>query len=99
MAVFSVQTDDLRSKASALNQHAEEFDTICAKLKAAATSMGTAYESDDNKAYVSNIEAFCVDLKNLSNRLRNASAIITAQADDYDDRESNNTVKAKRLPH
>ena len=99
MAQISVQTDDLRSKASALDQHAEEFDSICAKLKAAATSMGSAYESNDNKMYVSNIEAFCVDLKNLSNRLRNASAIITGQAGDYDDRESNNTDIAKRLPH
>lgn len=98
MAVFSVQTNVLRDKAKALNQHAQDFDSITSKLKATATTMGTAYESDDNRKFVSRVEAMCVDLKNLADRLRNASQIITQQAGEYDKREAENTSRANRLP-
>ena len=98
MAKFSVQTNELRHKASEVNQHAEEFDAICAKLKQVATTMGAAYDSDDNRKFVSRIEACCVDLKALSNKLRSAAQIINQQAAEYDGQEAGNTAAASRLP-
>ncbi len=98
MATFSVETTVLKQKATQLDRHAEDFDSICARLKQAATTMGSAYDSDDNRKFISRVEACCTDLKALSDKLRTASQIITAQANEYDSREASNTAAASRLP-
>lgn len=98
MSSFSVDTDALRQKANTLESMANEYDGIRTRLLNTATSMGSAYESADNRMFVARITEFCQQMKEVSNRLRNAANVLNTQGNNYDRTESENTAHARRLP-
>ena len=98
MASFSTDFAVLNEKAAKLSTFAEDYDAIREQLRQAATSMGSAYDSADNRSYTSHIENFCNDLKFLSDKLRVASDTIRQQASMYKSQEENNTAEANNLP-
>ena len=98
MASFTVDIAAMRQKAGELIKHADAFDSICSKLKKAATTMGSAYESGDKNDFVTKIEECCEHLKGLSDKIRNASGILSKQAGEYEKREEENKRKAQGLP-
>lgn len=98
MAIFSTEVSVLIQKAGQLDQYAEEYDSIRTQLRQAATSMGEAYDSADNRVYTSRIEQFCTDLQMMSDKLRSASQTIQGQANMYTAQEEESTAAASRLP-
>lgn len=97
MAKMTWDSDDMRNKANQLNQHSYDYDRVREQLKQIATSMGSAYQSEDNQVYVSHIEQFCAELKFMSDKLRDAASTLESQASDYDGQEQLNTQQASRL--
>ncbi len=97
MATFTTDYGTLDQKAARLEEHANQYEAISKQLHTTATSMGNAYESEDNKAFVTQIEAMCRDLQALVERLRNASGVLKAQANMYRQQEASNTSAANSL--
>lgn len=98
MASFTVDPSVLVQKAQALNQHADDYDSISTQLQNAATTMGAAYDSADNRSFVSRMEECVKDLRAMANKLRAAAVTLQGQASIYNEQESNNTQQANRLP-
>lgn len=98
MASFTVDPAVLNEKAAALIQHADEYDSISGQLKRAATTMGSAYDSADNKAFVGRVEECAKDLKAMADKLRAAAQTLKGQAANYSETEKFNTQKASHLP-
>ena len=98
MANFSVDPTILNQKAANLNEHADEYNSISAKLQSAATTMGAAYDSADNRSFVARMEACAKELKAMADKLRAAAATLSSQATIYTEQENSNTQKANQLP-
>lgn len=97
MAKMTWNPNDMRSKASQLEQYSQEYDSIRNQLRQVATSMGSAYISQDNQTYVAHIEQFCTELQNMSDKLRTAASTLQSQAAAYDAQEMANTQQASLL--
>ena len=97
MAHFTIDTDSVRNRARTISGLADTYDSIRARLLEAATSAGSAYDSEDNRIYVQNITDLCRELGQVSERLRNAAQILRQQSDKYVEVESVNAQQARRL--
>ena len=98
MAVFTVQPETLRQKARQLESQAEQYDSMRNKLLNTATSMGAAYQSEDNKKYVARITDFCQQMREVSEKMRNGARVLMSQADGYEQTQSRNASDASKLP-
>lgn len=98
MANFTVDPSVLSQKATQINQYADEYDSISTQLQQAATSMGAAYDSADNRKFIERMEACAKDLKLMSDKLRSASTTLKGQSSLYVDQETANTQQASSLP-
>ena len=98
MASFTVDPAVINQKAATLSQYADEYEAISNQLHQAATTMGAAYDSADNRSFVGRLEACVTDLKNMAAKLRAASATLKGQSGMYSEQESSNTQQASRLP-
>ena len=98
MASFTVDPAVINQKATLLSQYADEYEAISNQLRQAATTMGAAYDSADNRSFVSRIEQCVNDLKNMAAKLRAASATLKGQSSMYTNTENANTQQANRLP-
>ena len=97
MASMTWDSDAMRTKSAQLKVHAQQYETIRKQLLQTATSIGNAYQSEDNLAYITRIEQFCVELQNMTDKLLTASNILLEQAAAYDMQEKNNTRRALSL--
>lgn len=98
MANFTVDPNVLNQKAKELDGHADNYDAISARLQNAATTMDAAYDSADNRTFVSRMEECAKDLKAMANKLRAASVTLQGQSKIYSTQETENTQAASRLP-
>lgn len=98
MANFTVDPDIVEQKAKAVDEYAETYDAISRELLSVATTMGAAYDSADNKTFVSRIEDCSKDLKAMAEKLRFTSNTMKEQANEYRKREMENTQRAANLP-
>lgn len=98
MSQFTVDPAAINQKAGQINQFADEYDSISTKLQSAANSMGTAYDSADNRKFIERMEACARDLKEMSAKLRASSGTLKSQAALYETQEQSNTQQAAKLP-
>lgn len=97
MPVFSVEPQALIETAGKLSGASEEYERIYKQLIQVATSMGQAYDSEDNRRFVSSIEGCCAALQEMANTLRTASETLNQGAKNYTSTEEHNTQAAGRL--
>ena len=97
MARMTWSSEDMRNKAVQLKELSQSYDTIRTQLKQTATSLGSAYQSQDNLVFVTRISHLCDDLQNMSDKLRTAASTLQAQAQEYDNREKTNARAASAL--
>lgn len=97
MPNFSVDPQALKGTASKLSGASEEYERIYKQLIQVATSMGQAYDSEDNKRFVSSIEGCCTALQAMADKLRTASETLTRDAENYLSTEEFNAQAAGRL--
>ena len=62
-----------------------------------AQTMGTAWESEDNLAFVNQISGLCDDLKSMSDKLLSASEVLKQMQINYENRLNDNTAQVKKL--
>ena len=94
---FSLDPNELREVAAFLRQSAEEYGSISKQLMNAATTMGSAYDSDDNRAFVSQIEGCTGDLNNMVAKVKQQAQVLKKQADFLEKLTSDNTAAVRQL--
>lgn len=97
MAKFTADPESMQRVASTLEDKADEYRSIYQQLVNTATGMGEAYDSADNRQFVSKIQECCQDLQKMEQKLRIASTIIKGQAAAYRSTEEFNTEQAGKL--
>ena len=97
MSVFSVDPSALQSASSKLEAASSEYESIYKQLIQAATSLGSAYVSEDNKIFVSKIEACGFELQKMANELQNTAQRLAKIAQNYEGTEGWNVTQAQGL--
>ena len=95
--IIEFDTAAMRNAAKTFSQLSEEYTTVYERLLNTASTMGEAWASADNLAYVEQINGFCAELQGMSEHLLQASQSLDQQAKNYEDTRSNNITAAKRL--
>lgn len=97
MPNFSVDPQALKATAAKLADASQEYERIYKQLIQVAGSMGQAYESEDNRRFVTSIEGCCTALQAMADKLRVASETISRDAETYTSTEEHNAQQAGRL--
>lgn len=97
MPSFSVDPAALKSTSAKLASASSEYERIYKQLIQTATSMGAAYDSADNKKFVSSIEGCCAALQAMADKLQIASEALSKASDNYTATEEHNAQQATRL--
>lgn len=95
--VIRVTPEELDNASTKLSELSDNYTTIYQKLMQTATTMGEAWEGADNQAFVSQISGFCDDLKQMADKLKNASQALKKQSDNYTQRQQSNITSVKKL--
>lgn len=93
----TVDPVELHNAAGKFRTLAEEFTTVYNRLITTASTMGDAWNAEDNLAYVEQINGFCDDLKNMAERLVTAATNLDQQATNYETVRDNNKTSVKQL--
>lgn len=97
MSTFSVDPAALKNTAAKLSEASSEYERIYKQLIQTATSMGQAYDSEDNRRFVTSIEGCCTALQAMANKLQLASETLSKASTNYTETEEHNTQQAGRL--
>lgn len=94
---FTVDPQALTDASSKLNDISGNYTDISAQLMEKAQTMGSAWDSEDNLAFVSQITGFCDDLKAMASKLTQASETVAAQSNNYKRHCEDNIAQVKKL--
>lgn len=94
---FTVDTADLRTAAQKFSKLSQDYTTVYTRLLNAARTMGSAWDSADNKSYVDQINGFCAELKAMADHLELGAQSLNQQAGNYETTRENNVAGAKQL--
>lgn len=95
--ILDVDTLALRTAAKQFASYSEDYTTVYTRLMNAAQTMGDAWNSADNQAFVEQISGFCEELKAMANHLQQASQALDQQALNYETTRDTNITAAKQL--
>lgn len=96
-ANFKTDYGVMGDKAAKLLELAGTYAGYAKRLRAEATSMGAAYDSADNRAYIARIEVACDHLDRMAKELETGSEKLALQGEAYETREDENTGIASGL--
>jgi WXG100 family type VII secretion target len=94
---ISVDPAKLGTTAQQLADLSEEYARIYTQLLKEANSMGAAWDSADNAAYVQQINGCCQALKAMAGRLDDAGEVIKKEKSNYETIRDNNFEQVKNL--
>ncbi len=94
---LSVDPAKLGMTAQELATLSEEYEDIYTQLLKEADSMGAAWDSADNAAYVQQINGCCQALKAMANRLEIAGEVIKKEKSNYEKIRDNNITQVTHL--
>jgi len=92
-----VDPPELHAAASAFNQLSGEYQMVYQSLLNTASTMGAAWQSADNLAFVEQINGFCPDLLKMVQHLEQASQALTMQAKNYEAARDGNVASVRTL--
>lgn len=92
-----VEPAQLSTASKTLSSLSSEYTSISSQMMQKADNMGSAWDSEDNKAFVSQIDGFCEDLRNMAQKLESASEMLRLQYDNYENRKNDNIAQVKKL--
>ena len=92
-----VDPPELHSAAGKLRQFSADYTTVYNRLINAANTMGDAYRSADNQAFVDQINGFCEELKAMADHLDLSAQALDKQAENYEVTRDNNAAVARQL--
>ena len=94
---FYVDPPELHTAAGKLRQFSTDYTTVYNRLINAASTMGDAYKSSDNEAFVQQITGFCEELKAMADHLDLSAQALDKQAENYEMTRDNNIAVVKTL--
>ena len=89
--------EDMARASKNLLTISETYTEIYTQLMQEANTMGTAWDSADNLAFVEQINGFTEDLKTMALKIRTASEALDKQRANYVARQDNNITQVKKL--
>lgn len=95
--IIRVTPEELGKASQKLQTISESYTQIYTELLQQASTMGAAWEADDNLAFVEQINGFCEELKMMASKLSTAAQTLEKQKTNYETRRENNIVQVKKL--
>ncbi|WP_068673714.1 WXG100 family type VII secretion target [Oceanobacillus sp. Castelsardo] len=92
-----VTPEELGTASQKVQELSESYTSIYNQLMQAASTMGEAWEGEDNLAFVDQINGFNDDLKNMADKLMTASQALEQQRSNYAAIQENNKVQVRKL--
>ena len=92
-----VTPEQLETTSKKLAEHSQNYTQIYQQLLQEASTMGAAWEGDDNLAFVNQINGFLDDLKMMADKLKIASDALNQQRLNYKARQDDNIAQVKNL--
>ena len=89
--------EDMAKASQRLQSLSETYTEIYTQLMQEANTMGSAWESADNLAFVEQINGFTEELKAMATKLSTASQALDKQRANYVARQDNNITQVKKL--
>ena len=89
--------EDMAKASQRLQSISESYTEIYTQLMQAANTMGSAWESADNLAFVEQINGFTEELKAMAAKLSVASQTLDKQRANYIAQQDNNITQVKKL--
>lgn len=92
-----VDTPEMHKASQKLTQLSEEYKTLYSRLLNTASTMGEAWKSPDNLAFVDQINGFCEELQAMTRHIEQAGQTLEQQALNYETTCENNVAGVKKL--
>ena len=92
-----VDPPELHKASQKFAQLAGDYTSVHNRLINTASTMGEAYKSADNLAFVDQINGFCDDLQAMVAHLNQATQTLTKQAQNYEATRDNNVIGVRTL--
>lgn len=95
----NIQADPSKmdSTATKLAELSTTYDSIAKQMMADATTMGEAWQGEDNMAFCNQIKGFTEELSQMAKKLKNGSETLTQQSTNYKQRQDAITSSVKNL--
>lgn len=94
---FTVDDQALDTAATELDTISGNYTRISGQLMDKAQTMGAAWDSADNLAFVEQISGFCEDMQAMAAKLKNASQTLAQQSKNYQKHREDNIAQVKKL--
>lgn len=94
---FTVDPQALSDAATKLSDISGNYTEISNQLMEKAQTMGTAWDAEDNLAFVAQISGFCEELKAMASKLMTASETVAQQSANYKTHCEDNIAQVKKL--
>lgn len=95
--VIIVNPQDLDTASQKMMELSETYTNISRQLMQNASNMGSAWDGEDNMAFVEQINGFCEELKIMAERLDTAGQALKLQKENYEAIQVNNIQQVKKL--
>jgi WXG100 family type VII secretion target len=95
--VIRVTPEELEAAAKKMHEHSATYTQIYQQLMQEIGAMGSAWEGEDNVAFVNQISGFCEELKAMADKLQLAGDALMQQKTNYANRQQANIDQAKQL--
>jgi len=92
-----VTPQELETASKKLAELSETYTGIYTQLMQAASTMGDAWDGEDNLAFVDQINGFNQDLKSMADKLVTASQALDKQRTNYATIQDSNTAQVRKL--
>ncbi|WP_082347151.1 WXG100 family type VII secretion target [Bacillus sp. FJAT-18017] len=92
-----VTPQELETASKKMAELSDTYTGIYTQLMQVASTMGEAWEGEDNLAFVDQINGFNDDLKLMSDKLRTASQGLENQRANYVARQESNVAQVRKL--
>lgn len=92
-----VEPAQVSAASKTLSSLSSKYSSIASQMMQKADNMGSAWDSEDNKAFVTQIDGFCEDLKQMAQKLESASEMLNLQYQNYENRKNDNIAQVKKL--
>lgn len=94
---FTVDDQALDNASTELDTISGNYTRISNQLMEKAQTMGAAWDSADNLAFVEQISGFCDDMQAMATKLKSASQTIAQQSKNYKTHREDNIAQVKKL--
>lgn len=94
---IQVDPSKIDSASAKLDELSTTYDSIAKQLMMDATTMGDAWQGEDNQAFCNQIKGFTEELSQMAKKLKSASDTLKQQSTNYKNRQDAITSAVKNL--